>query len=81
MKLLKLKLVHALIPLGVIFIYLIFTDRGKSDMQLQLTILAIVSYFGISIVHHYFDKSLTFEIVFEYILMASLILILVISLI
>jgi hypothetical protein len=45
---------------------------GESSYQMRLAFIAGVTYIVLSTLHHFFDKSLTFEIVFEYILVGVL---------
>ena len=47
-----------------------------NNIQLQITVLAVLLYVTFSLIHHYMDKTLTFETTIEYILLATLALIL-----
>jgi hypothetical protein len=78
-KKLKLELIHIFIPLAVIFIFLSFILPKNPLMQLQLLILFGLLYFMTVFVHHNFDKSLTFEIMAEYILVAILAIVIILG--
>lgn len=59
--------------LSLLLVFLSFLFKGQSLLQTELVIGAVIAYIGFCLVHHYLDKSLTKEIVLEYILVATLI--------
>ncbi len=60
------------LPICILIMYLSFTHSSQSYYQLKLMLTAGVTYMILSTIHHYFDKSLTFEVVFEYILIGTI---------
>lgn len=66
-----------LVPLGLMLILLSLWFRYYPVVQLELIILGSSCYIGSALLHHYFDKSLTLGIILEYILLASLVIIVV----
>lgn len=74
-KLLKLNVSHSYLPLAIVFLGLIYISKDNPKIQLQVVIAAAISYVAIALLHHHIDKSLTFEIIIEYILIAVLALI------
>lgn len=69
------------LPICLTLIVLSFTHSDQSAFQQKLAFTATVLFVLVSVIHHYFDKSLTFEIIFEYILIASLVFLAVFTLI
>lgn len=69
----KLDLTHAFLVLSAIFIVISFVSRHDYATQLWIGIVLLVFYLGLQLTHHFFDKSLTKEVLGEYILMAILI--------
>lgn len=63
----KIFLVISLVLIGLSFFF-----KGWSVYQYQIIFVAVFLYLTTSVVHHYFDKSLTFEIGLEYILIGAL---------
>lgn len=57
-----------------IFIFLIYIFRLTPQALFQILTLATIIYLFFAIIHHLKDKSLLFEIVIEYILIAVLVL-------
>lgn len=60
------------IPICILLIWLSFAHKSESGYQLLLALIAAVLYIVLSTIHHFFDKSLTFENSFEYILVGVL---------
>lgn len=58
--------------LSIVLILLSFFFRSINPYQYQIIFLAVVVYLTTSLLHHYYDKSLTFEILLEYILIGAL---------
>lgn len=69
-KALKLHLDQFFLPLAIILIGLIFVFQHQNQVQFELMVLATLLYLATALLHHHFDKSLTFEVVIEYILIA-----------
>lgn len=69
-KLGQFNLTWIFIILSPLFVALIFIFRHSSSAQFKLLFLAAFLYLALAIGHHYKDKSLTFEILIEYILIA-----------
>ena len=57
---------------SIILIIASFFLRNINTYQFQIIFLTVTLYLVTSILHHYFDKSLTFEIGLEYILIGAL---------
>lgn len=58
--------------ISLLLIVASFFAKGWSVYQYQIIFIAVFLYLVTSILHHYLDKSLTFEIGFEYILIGAL---------
>lgn len=71
----KLDLSHLSLPLGLIFLGLLVWERGNSVVEFELVIVASIFYLSLAFIHHHFDKTLTFEVIIEYILIDLLALI------
>lgn len=67
------------LPLAGIFIFLSFQHPYENQVQLWLGLATLLAYFGLSWLHHSLDKSLTFRTIFEYILVGTLAVILVLG--
>lgn len=78
-KKIKLNITHLIMSvcLGLIILSFLFTNQ--MDIQVKIVVLGVLIYITFALTHHYFDKSLTFETVFEYILIALLVLIVVVG--
>lgn len=74
------SLVHLLLPLGLIFVILTFLVPQSKQIQAGLAMTFIYLYIGFSLLHHKADKSLTLEIALEYLLIATLTLVLLLGL-
>ncbi len=61
--------------MGLIFSGLLFVFRGQGLIEFEILTGAVILYIGWALIHHHFDKSLTVEVIIEYILIAALILI------
>lgn len=75
----KPNLLILMLPLVLGMGVLSFIFRQNTSFQFLIILLALVSYIIFSLMHHYFDKTLTFEVVIEYILIAGLVLIILTS--
>lgn len=49
-----------------------FFYKNRNLFQYEIIFITVLLYLVSSITHHYFDKSLTFEILLEYILIGAL---------
>jgi small-conductance mechanosensitive channel len=79
MKAIDKHLYRLLLPLGVAFIVLSLTLPKFRLVQAGLAISFIYIYIGFSLLHHKEDKSLTLEVTLEYILLATLTLVLILG--
>ena len=64
------------VPIGALFVGLILYFNRYPQLQLQLVVAAAICYMIVALVHHYHDKTLTFEVIIEYTLIAALAIIL-----
>lgn len=64
------------IPLVLVFLAVMFYFKDSQKIQLEIIIASAIIYVAMALAHHHFDKSLTFEIIVEYILLALLVIIL-----
>lgn len=75
----KATLIHLMLPLILGLAALSFIFRQNVDFQKYIIGGALFLYIIFSLIHHYFDKTLTLEVVIEYILIAGLVLIILAS--
>ena len=68
----KFNLTHLLLIFCLVLVAMSFIFPHIGKLQLEITVLAILSYVIFSLLHHYFDKTLTLEVILEYILIATL---------
>lgn len=73
LNLISLDFTHLFFFAAILFIGLSFLFRGDTITQIKIAGVLLVFYLGIQFIHHYFDKSLTKEVLVEYILIALLI--------
>lgn len=78
-KKLYLNIWHLFLTLSLITAVFSFYFVNQSAIQHRLVIALSILYVSFSLVHHYKDKSLTFEIILEYILIAVLVMIITFS--
>lgn len=71
----KLNVHHLLLTICFGLILASFLLPHTGNLQMEISVLAIILYVTFSLVHHYFDKTLTMETTIEYILVATLALI------
>lgn len=72
-KLLKKHLLsNIFLLISVILIILSFFFKDINPFQYQIIFLTVVFYLATAILYHHYDKSLTFEILLEYILIGAL---------
>ena len=57
---------------SLIMIVLSFFYKNENIYQYEIIFVTVLLYLTSSIMHHHFDKSLTFEILLEYILIGAL---------
>ncbi len=68
--------VHNLAFLGVlVFGAVLLLGQFSVKLNLQILIIALMLYLIGAFIHHHNDKSLTFEVMIEYILLGTLVLI------
>ena len=77
---LVINLQYLFIPIAIICICLMYLLRGSALLQFEVVVIAGLSYLSIALVHHHFSKSLTLELIIEYILIAILALVILQSL-
>ncbi len=65
-----LNLTYLALPAGLICVYLLYLFQGQAIIQVQLVVCAAIIYVALALLHHYKDKTLTAEIIIEYILIA-----------
>lgn len=75
-KFLKINVIWILILSIPIFMGLLIIFRFSPERQVQIFIVASIIYVLTAILHHFQDKTLTMEIIIEYILIAVLALLL-----
>ncbi len=75
------NLVYTLLPLGIAFVILSFVSPQLKQVEAGLAITFIYLYIGFSLLHHKADKSLTLEVTLEYILIATLTLVLLLGIV
>lgn len=68
----KLNLIWILALSTPAFFVALFIFRFSSTIQFRIFTLAALVYLGVALLHHYKDKTLTLEIIIEYILIAVL---------
>lgn len=73
----KIKPIQIVIVTAPLFILALFLFRHSSNIQFNFLMMAAVIYLGTAILHHRRDKTLTFEIIIEYVLIAALALLMV----
>ncbi len=64
------------LPIALVFLVIMFYFKEDPKIQIQIVVASAVLYVAMALAHHKFDKSLTFEIIVEYILLALLVVIL-----
>ncbi len=72
-KIKKHSIIFILVPILLGLAALSFLFKQNTFSQLQIVVIGMILYLIFSMVHHYFDKTLTFETVVEYILIAGLV--------
>lgn len=75
----KEMLVYIFFPISLALVFLIFYYKYNPLVQYNLMILTIFTYLGLSLLYHKLDKSLTLQVLFEYILLGSLTIIVVLG--
>lgn len=75
------NLVYLLLPLGISFVILSFISPQLKIVQAGLAFSFIYLYIGFSLLHHRADKSLTLEVTIEYILIATLTVVLLLGIV
>lgn len=72
-KIIKYDLLSQIfLVISLILIFASFFLKDGRSYQYEIIFFAVSLYLVSSIVHHYFDKSLTFEVGLEYILIGAL---------
>lgn len=73
----RLNILHLLLPVSLILIGASFILPHYFVIQLQVAMVAVILYVALGFIHHYVDKTLTLEVSLEYVLLATLALIMV----
>lgn len=73
----KFNFVWLLIFITPLLLTALFVSRNSSGTQFKIIILAALLYLATTTFHHMKDKTLTFEIMVEYILIAALALVII----
>lgn len=68
----KANLIWVLTLFIPVFLVALFIFRFSPQTQFQIFVLAALVYLAVALIHHYKDKTLTLEIIIEYILIAAL---------
>lgn len=76
-KIKKNSIILILVPVLLGLAVLSFTFKQNSFSQMQIAVVGLILYLIFSMVHHHFDKTLTFETVVEYILIAGLVFVII----
>lgn len=69
---LKIDFLHYFLPVGLLAMVLMWQFQARSELQLQVLIIVGLIYIIGAFIHHHFDKTLTLEVIIEYILIAIL---------
>lgn len=70
---------YGFLPLSLLLVLIVFLLPSRSLFQVEVVILAVMSYVSLSLFYHHLDKSLTFEVALEYILIATLVTIIIVD--
>lgn len=70
----NLSIFHLLLPIGTIFLVVIFVFNQNPILIASIITLTFI-YIAFSLMHHKLDKSLTFGVIAEYLLIAFLVLV------
>lgn len=70
--LMKINLIWVVIISAPVFMAALYLFRLSSKLQFQILVLASLVYLITALLHHYKDKTLTLEIIIEYVLIAAL---------
>lgn len=71
----RMSLSYLYMPLVLVFLISLYFFRASAIYQVEVIIGAAITYVTIALLHHHLDKSLTLEIIIEYILIAILVVI------
>lgn len=69
---LRIDFLHYFAPVGILAAVLMWQFQARSELQLQILIIVGLIYIIGAFIHHHFDKTLTLEVIIEYILIAIL---------
>ena len=72
MKVKKIEIMHFLVPICLGLVILSYLFRSNNGLQIQVLFLTSILYVLVSLLHHYLDKTLSLEIIIEYVLIAGL---------
>jgi hypothetical protein len=63
---------YVFLLVSLLLIFLSFAYKDWSVYQYVIIFMAVAIYLATSVIHHHYDRSLTFEIGLEYILIGAL---------
>lgn len=78
-KTLSLNSSHFYLPLASLLIVILLFYKFNPKVSMQLVTIGALIYVVSALIHHHFDKTLTLEVIIEYVLLASLIIIIILS--
>lgn len=73
----RIKPIRIITLSAPLFVLALFLFRYSTQAQFGVLIVAAVVYLGTAVLHHRKDKTLTFEIIIEYVLIAALALLMI----
>lgn len=73
---LRLNLSYLFVPIAIILFGVAYFYRYQPQIQFEILAFGSFLYLVLALGHHYIEKSLTFEVFIEYILIAALVVIL-----
>ena len=73
----KIDLPWLLIIAAPIFAAILWVNRSTPNFNFKLVMVVVLLYLAVAYIHHRRDKTLTWEIIIEYILIAALALIMI----
>ncbi|KKQ67280.1 MAG: hypothetical protein US86_C0001G0207 [Candidatus Daviesbacteria bacterium GW2011_GWA2_38_24] len=71
-KFLKLDLMHLFLVFSIIAFAALLIFKQNTLLKINIVALTSIIYLSMALVHHYKDKTLTLEVIIEYVLIALL---------
>lgn len=75
-----LNLIWVFVLTVPVFFAGIFIFGATSELQFEILYIAVLFYISVALIHHYLDKTLKLEVVIEYLMVATLALVILKSL-